>query len=321
MKRLIAKRLIHLLPVLLGMSLAAFFIIQAAPGDFFSQMALNPEISPETISLMKQEFGLDKPVAVQYLYWLKNLALGNLGISFSYHLPVTTLIRFRLLNTLSLAFFSMMLSWLIALPLGVFAGYRERSISDRLSSAFAYLSISMPSFFLALLCVYLASKTTFIPIGGTRSVFDIDAGLWSRFVDYFKHLLLPGLVLAFVNIGWLFRLMRNNFIEAYGSPYIRAAWAKGLPVPQIIFRHAFKNALNPMFTILGLEIGSLLNGAALVEIVTNWPGMGSLMLDAVLSQDLYLVMGSLIIGGVLLIAGNLIGDLLLMANDPRIRLS
>jgi len=134
-------------------------------------------------------------------------------------------------------------------------------------------------------------------------------------------MLVPGIILVCVNVGWLFRLMRNNFVEVYRSPYIVAAWAKGLPARTVVFKHAFRNALNPMFTILGLEIGGLLNGAALVEIICGWPGMGSLILEAVLSKDLFLVMGSLVIGGFLLILGNLIGDLLLLFFDPRIRIA
>ncbi|HOK79461.1 MAG TPA: ABC transporter permease [bacterium] len=321
MKTFILKRLLQLIPMLIGMSFISFMIIQSSPGDYFAQMKMNPEISPETIEMMKINFGLDKPVLVQYLLWLKNMCRMDFGISFAYHIPVTTLIKFRLKNTLCLAIFSLFLSWVIAVPLAVLAGYKEGTNIDRMLSIFAYLSISLPSFFVALLFVYFISKTGVLPLGGTRSIFDVNASAFLIFKDYMKHLLVPGLVLCFVNIGWLFRLMKNNFVEVFNTPYILAAWARGLPASSIIFKHTLRNALNPMFTILGMEIGSILNGAALTEIICGWPGMGSLILEAVLSHDLYLVMGALVISGFLLIIGNLIGDILLTIFDPRIRLT
>ncbi|HOJ30482.1 MAG TPA: ABC transporter permease [bacterium] len=321
MKKLILKRLLQLIPMLIGMSFVSFIIIQSSPGDYFAQMKMNPEISPETIEMMRTSFGLDRPLFVQYFFWLKNICKMDFGISFAYHIPVTTLIKFRLKNTLCLAIFSLFLSWVIAIPLAVLAGYKEGTLIDKIFSLFAYLSISLPSFFVALLFVYFISKTGVLPLGGTRSIFDIDANAFLIFKDYMRHLLVPGLVLCFVNIGWLFRLMKNNFIEVYNTPYILAAWARGLPASSVIFKHTLRNALNPMFTILGMEIGSILNGAALTEIICGWPGMGSLILEAVLSHDLYLVMGSLVISGFLLIIGNLIGDILIALFDPRIRLT
>ncbi|MCM8788311.1 MAG: ABC transporter permease [Candidatus Omnitrophica bacterium] len=307
--------------MLIGMSFVSFIIIQSSPGDYFAQMKLNPEISPETIESMRISFGLDRPFLVQYFLWLKNMCKLDFGVSFAYHIPVRTLIKFRLKNTICLAIFSLFTSWLIAVPLAVLAGYKEGTFIDKLFSIFAYLSISLPSFFVALLFVYFISKTNLLPLGGTRSIFEVDASSFALFKDYMKHLLVPGLVLCLVNVGGLFRLMRNNFIETFHTPYVLAAWARGVPCYSVIFKHTLRNALNPMFTILGMEIGSLLNGAALTEIICGWPGMGSLILEAVLSHDLYLVMGSLVISGFLLIIGNLIGDILIAFFDPRIRIS
>jgi len=307
--------------MLIGMSFVSFVIIQSSPGDYFAQMKMNPEISPETIEAMKVSFGLDRPFIVQYFFWLKNICKFDFGVSFAYHMPVRTLIKFRLKNTICLAIFSLFLSWVIAVPLAVLAGYKEGTFIDKFFSTLAYISISLPSFFVALLFVYFISKTGVLPLGGTRSIFEMNASSFVIFKDYMRHLLVPGLVLCFVNIGGLFRLMRNNFIETFHTPYVLAAWARGLPTFSVVFKHALKNALNPMFTILGMEIGTLLNGAALTEIISGWPGMGSLILEAVLSHDLYLVMGSLVISGFLLIIGNLIGDILIAFFDPRIRLT
>ncbi|MCM8828096.1 MAG: ABC transporter permease [Candidatus Omnitrophica bacterium] len=321
MKKLVLKRLLQLIPMLIGMSFVSFIIIQSSPGDYFAQMKMNPEISPETIESMKVNFGLDRPILVQYLLWLKNMCKLDFGVSFAYHIPVRTLIKFRLKNTICLAIFSLVISWVIALPLAVFAGYREGTFIDKIFSMLAYLSISLPSFFVALLFVYFISKTNLLPLGGTRSIFEVDASSFALFKDYMEHLLVPGLVLCLVNVGGLFRLMKNNFIETFNTPYVLAAWARGVPRNSVIFKHALRNALNPMFTILGMEIGGILNGAALTEIICGWPGMGSLILEAVLSHDLYLVMGSLVISGFLLIVGNLIGDILIAFFDPRIRIS
>ncbi len=295
-------------------------IIQISPGDYFTQMAMNPEVSPQTIESMRRDFGLDKPVVIQYFYWLKNIATLNLGESFSYHVPVSFLIKQKLKNTLSLSLFSIFFTWLIAIPMGIFAAVKDGRWQEKTLSFFAYIGISIPSFFIAMLLVFFAARTAALPVGGTTSIFSISATGWEKFIDYMKHLLLPGLALTLSGIGSLFRLMKNNFIEALGSPYITTARAKGLSNGRIYFRHALRNAINPMITIFGYTLSSILSGAALVEIVTNWPGMGRLILDAVLSQDLYLVMASLVIGGILLILGNLIADILIAVADPRVRL-
>ncbi|MCL5408866.1 MAG: ABC transporter permease [Candidatus Omnitrophica bacterium] len=321
MRKLIIKRLLHIIPIIIGMSFISFLMIRFSPGSPFTSLRMNPEISPATIDALKKSFGWNKPPIIQYLDWLKNLCVLNFGISFSYHIPVLTLIKYHLKNTLCLALFSLSLSWVLAVPLGVIAGYREKKFIDKFLSSIAYISISLPSFFVALLFVYFISKTNILPLGGTRSLFGSHVTSYQHFIDYLSHLLVPGLVLTFVNLGWIFRLMRNNFIEVYHSPYITTAWAKGLSTKNVLFRHAFKNAINPMLTILGLEIGSLLNGAALTEIICGWPGMGILILHAVLSKDMYVVMGSLVISGALLILGNLIGDILLLLTDPRIKIS
>ena len=320
MKRYVLRRLLQFIPLIFGMTLISFLIIQLAPGDYFDQLKLNPEISRETLDAMRRSFGLDKPVIVQYLLWLKNILMLNLGQSFAYHVPVSFLIKGRLLNTLALAVFSIVLTWLTAIPLGVYAATREGRWQDRVLSVLAYIGISIPAFFVAMLLVLFAAKTMVLPIGGTSSTFAVDATLWERFWDYLRHLLLPGFALTLAGIGSLYRLMKNNFLEALGSAYVVTARAKGLPESRVLYGHALRNAINPMITIFGYELSGLLSGAALVEIITNWPGMGRLILDAVLQQDLYVVMASLLIGGVLLIAGNLVADLLLAAADPRIRL-
>jgi len=320
MKRFIASRLLQAVPLLFGMSLVSFFIIQLAPGDYFSQLKLNPEISTQTIQAMERSFGLDKPPVIQYFYWLKNICTFNLGESFAYHVPVWFLIRSKLVNTVALSLFSLFLTWLIAIPLGIAAARREGTWQERLISFFAYVGISLPSFFIAMLMVFFAAKTLILPVGGTTSLFGPEIGFWAHFGDYLRHLLLPGLALTLAGFGSLVRLMKNNFLEFLSSPFVVTARAKGLPERTVLYKHVLRNAINPMITLFGYELSGILSGAALVEVVTNWPGMGRLILDAVMAQDLYLVMASLLIGGALLIIGNLVADILLAVVDPRIRL-
>jgi len=320
MRRYIFFRFLQFIPLLLGMTFISFVIIQMAPGDYFTQMQMNPEVSPQTIENLRRTFGLDRPVVIQYFYWLKSLLHLNLGVSFSYHIPVSFLIKQKLKNTLSLSIFSIFLTWLIAIPLGIFAAIKQGRWQEKFLSFLAYLGISVPAFLIAMLLVFFAARTAILPVGGTTSVFYIGATGWEKFMDYLKHLLLPGLTLTLAGIGGLYRLMKNNFLEVLGAPYILTAYAKGLPPSKVYLKHTLRNAINPMITIFGYTLSSVLSGAALVEIITGWPGMGRLILDAVLSQDLYLVMASLLIGGFLLIVGNLIADILIAFADPRVRL-
>lgn len=320
MKRYILKRLIQFIPLLFGMTFISFIIIQLPPGDYFTQLKMNPEISPETIENMRKIFGLDKPLIIQYLYWVKNVFTFNLGESFSYHVPVSFLIKIRLKNTIALSLFSIFLTWVISIPLGIYGAIKEGKWNERIISFLAYIGISIPSFFLAMIIIFFISKTAILPVGGTTSIFYEGATLVEKFFDYLKHLFVPGIILTLSGIGSLYRLMKNNFLEAINSPYIITAYAKGIPAYKIYFKHALRNAINPMITIFGYELSGILSGAGLVEIITGWPGMGRLTLEAVLSQDLYLVMASLLIGGILLIFGNLVADILIAITDPRVRL-
>jgi len=198
-------------------------------------------------------------------------------------------------------------------------GHLQRRWQEKVLSFLAYIGISIPSFFIAMLLVFFFAKHPVLPIGGTRSIFAYKS-TWQIFFDYLKHLLIPGMALTLAGIGSLYRLMKNNFLQEINSPYVITARAKGLPEYKVYYKHALRNAINPMITIFGYELSGILSGAALVEIITGWPGMGRLILESVLSQDLYLVMASLLIGGLLLITGNLIADILIAFTDPRVRL-
>ncbi len=318
MLRYILIRLLQAIPTIIGVTFISFLIIRLAPGDFLDQLKLNPQISEETIERLKELYGLDEPVIIQYFKWLKSAIFFDLGYSFQYHAPVTELILERIPNTLLLSVSSALIAWSIAVPLGMLAGFYEGKTIDRIIQAYAYTFMSIPSFFLAFIFLFIASKTGWFPIGGVMSPNFEELSLPEKILDILHHLFIPAMTLALVSSAGLIRLVRSATIEILNSPMIVMLKAKGVP-KKVIFKHVFKNAMNPFTTLLGYEIASLISGAALIEIITGWPGMGMLMLDAVLSQDLFLVMGGLYIGTIMLIAGNLIADLLLAWIDPRVR--
>ncbi len=308
-----------MIPLVIGITFISFIIIQMAPGSYLDQLKMNPQISKETLKELERAYGLDQPLLVQYFKWLINALKFDLGYSFSYHVPVLELIKERIGNTLFLSITSALLAWSLAVPLGIWAALNPNRWIDKFIQIFSFTFMSIPNFFLAFLLLFVAVKTGLFPTGGATSPDYDQMSLWGKIMDRLWHVSLPAFVLAIGSLAGLVRLVRSAMIEAMQSEYVMFARAKGLPEKEVIFKHALRNALNPFITLLGFEIASLLSGAALVEIIVNWPGMGMLMLDAVLSQDLYLVMGGLYIGAIMLIIGNLIADILLAKVDPRVR--
>ncbi|WPM32795.1 ABC transporter permease [Hydrogenobacter sp. T-2] len=311
-------RLLQAFITLLGVTFLSFLIIKLAPGDYLDQLKLNPQISPETIEALKRQYGLDQNLLLQYVKWLTSALRFDLGYSFQYHAPVSQLIGERVWNTLLLTATSTVLSWLIAVPLGMWAGLKEGTWIDRLIRAYSYAFMSFPSFFLAFVILVLVSKTGYLPVGGPYSPDFHKLSLWGKIVDVLSHLFVPVLTLTLVSSAGLIRLMRSSVIEIKNSPMVVMLRAKGVS-DWVIIKHILRNAMNPFTTLIGYEIAGLLSGAALIEIIVGWPGLGTLMLDAVLSQDLFLVMGGLYIGTIMLLIGNLIADILLAVVDPRVR--
>jgi len=316
-----------MVPLLLAMSFVTFMFIRMAPGDVLAPYRMNPQISEETIHEMERKFHFDKPAIVQYGYWLKSMVVLDFGYSFSKRTPVATVIGAHMLNTLYLALFSIFITWALAIPLGIYCAVNQYKWSDRIFSFVSYIGMSLPSFFLALLLLFAVSSMGELPligklpVGGMKSLnYDSLSGI-GKFFDVLKHMLIPGIVLGTGAIASLQRIMRGNMLEELRAKYVTTARAKGLPENRVVYVHALRNAINPLITIFGYEFAGLLSGAALTEIITGWPGLGSIMLDAVRSQDLFLVMGNMMMGGILLIAGNLLADILLAWSDPRIQLS
>jgi peptide/nickel transport system permease protein len=319
MLRIIFRRILISIPLLLAISFITFLFINLAPGNYFDSLKLNPLISEQTIKLYEARYHMDKPVIIQFGWWLWNMLHLDLGYSFTYHSPVASVIKSRLTNTLILSLAAMIVSWIIAIPLGVLAAVRHNRFLDRIISVSAYFGLSIPSFFLCLLLIYLASLTVFLPAGGMYSANVMELNFLGKLFDLLKHLLIPTTVIAVGAVASLTRITRSNMLEILRQDYITFARAKGLPQRKIIFKHGLRNAINPLITIFGYQLSGLLSGAALTEIISGWPGIGSVMLQAVRSQDLYLVMGAMLIGAVMLIIGNLVADILLTWVDPRLR--
>jgi len=319
MGRFVFKRLLFALPLLLGISFLTFLFIQLAPGDFLDNLRLNPQISTDTIKLYEEKFHLDKPLIAQYFVWLKNILKGDFGYSFSYKTEVIKVVLSRLFNTFILSLSALIFTWVFVIPLGVMAALWKNKAPDRAMSFISYLGISIPSFFLAFILLYLATFISWLPLGGMRSIHFDELSALGKIIDIGKHLIIPTIVLSFGSICVLQRIMRANLLEVLGSTYILGAKSRGLSKARILYVHALKNAINPMITIFGYQFSALLSGAALVEIILGWPGLGVVTLEAVRAQDLYLVMGSVLSGGVLLILGNLLADVMLAWFDPRIR--
>jgi peptide/nickel transport system permease protein len=322
MIRYIARRLVLLGPLIVGITFVSWAAIQLAPGsgDYFQQLVLQyPQISPQTIAGLRARFGMDQPPWVQYFHWLWNIVRGDFGLSFAYQVPVTWLIGSRALNTLLLSLTSLVAAWALAIPLGIYSAVHQYSLTDGLLSAGAFVAISVPSFFSALLLLYAAFWSHLVPLQGLTSVNYDSLSLGGKVLDVAWHLVLPTVALGVFSVGGLMRYMRNNLLEVLRADYVKTARAKGVAERRVIARHAVRNAINPLVTLFGFELGGLLSGAAFVENILGYPGLGRLVLEAVLKKDVFVVMGSLLMGSVLLILGNLTADILLAYFDPRIR--
>ncbi len=316
-------RLLEGLITLFLASLLSFIIIQLAPGSYLDTLQQNPKISPETLQDLKVQFGLDQPWYVQYGRWLVQVVTQfNFGQSFVYNRSVASLLLERIPATLLLAITSIFLTWAIAIPLGIISAVKQNTYLDRSLRVISYLGQGFPSFITALLLLILAqSLSPLLPVGDMTSI-DFAEFSWPRkMLDIGWHMILPTITLSITSFAGLQRLMRGQLLDVLRQDYIQTARAKGLPENRVIYIHALRNAINPLITLLGFEFASLLSGAFIAEFFFNWPGLGRLILQAVTAQDLYLVMGSLMMGATLLIVGNLLADLLLKFTDPRIQLS
>ncbi len=320
MLKYIVRRLIIMIPELFVISFMVFMIMWAAPGDFLDQYRMDPSVSPEFLEALEKELGLDKPPIVQYGIWLKNVLTGNFGYSFYYRRPVSDLIWSRVFATVILSLSSFFFSWILGIIAGVFSALKKYSIWDKILTVVAFSGIAIPGFFLALLLLYIAANTGWFPISGMVSIGHDQMSAWERFKDITWHLVLPTIALGFGSFASLMRYMRGSLLDVLNEDYVMFARAKGLPERMVIYKHALRNAINPMITFLGYSISGLLGGSVIIENIFAWPGMGRLVYQALIQQDVYLVMASAVISAVMLVLGNLVADILLAAVDPRVRL-
>lgn len=320
----IIKRLLFMIPMLIGITLICFVVMHLAPGsptDMETQM--NPRVSAEMKERLRAMYDLDKPLHVQYLKWAKKLLVLDLGTSFSSdRRPVADKILERLLITVTLNTLSMLLILLVAIPIGVLSAVRQNSLFDRITGVFVFIGFAMPTFWLALLLMILFGvQLGWLPISGIRSLNYEYLPAGKAFVDLIRHLIMPVLLSAFGGLAGFSRYMRANMLEVIRQDYITTARAKGLSERVVIYKHALRNAMLPVVTILGLSVPGLIGGSVIFETIFAIPGMGQLFYMAVMSRDYPTIMGILFIGALLTLLGNLLADVSYALVDPRIRVS
>lgn len=324
MLQYIFKRLIFMVPLLIGITIICFTVMHLAPGsptDLQTQM--NPRVSAEAKERLRTMYELDKPLHQQYWSWVKKLAVLDLGKSFSSdHRPVADKILERLPITILLNILSMLLILLIAIPIGILSAVHQDSLFDKITSVFVFVGFAIPTFWLALLLmIFFGVNLSWLPISGIRSLNYEYLPAGAAFWDLIKHLILPVLLSAFGGLAGLSRYMRSNMLEVIRQDYIMTARAKGLSERVVIYKHALRNALLPVITILGLSIPGLIGGSVIFETIFAIPGMGQLFYMSVMARDYPVVMGILFIGAALTLLGNLIADVSYAVADPRIRVS
>jgi peptide/nickel transport system permease protein len=322
--RYMVKRLIFMIPLLLGITIICFSVMHLAPGsptDLETQM--NPRASAEYRERLKSMYDLDKPLHEQYLLWVTKLVKLDLGVSFSQdRRPVADKILERIPITIAINVMSMVLIVIIAIPIGILSAVYRDSLFDKVTSVFVFIGFAMPTFWLALLLMILFGvHLGWLPISGIRSLNYEYLPPGKAFLDLIAHLILPVMLSAFGGLAGLSRYMRSNMLEVIRQDYIMTARAKGLSERAVIYKHALRNALLPVITILGLSIPGLIGGSVIFETIFAIPGMGQLFYMSVMARDYPVVMGILFIGAVLTLVGNLIADVSYALADPRIRVS
>lgn len=320
----IAKRLLWMVPLLLGISIINFGIMHLAPGDPVAMLA-GRQATAEQKDHMRQLYGLDKPIFVQYVRWLGQMLKGDFGRSYVDGRPVSEHILERLPYTLYLNFVVAVLIYAVSIPVGIISALKQYSRFDHTVTFFAFLGQALPSFWFALLLIYavLSLRIDWLPIAGVASIgVNVQtAGLGATILDRLRYLILPTIVIAFGDMAGVTRYMRSSMLEVVRQDYVRTARAKGLPEKVVIIKHALRNALLPIVTLLGAELPLLFSGSAIIETIFSWPGIGLLGVNAVFQRDYMLVMAINMIGAVLMVVGNLISDILYALVDPRIKYS
>ncbi|MEH6942659.1 ABC transporter permease [Bacillus sp. JJ722] len=310
----IIRRILIAIPILIGVTILNFLIINMAPGSPID-MIVDPNLSPEVLEAQKDALGLNAPLYVQYFNWLLNLLQGNLGYSLITFQPVSSIIMERIGPTILLMLTALIVALLIAIPLGILSAIKQNSTIDYLATGGAFLGISIPNFFLSLGLIYVFSlQLGILPSGGMGTIGE-EGGFW----DTTLHLVLPALVLVTGIAGKKIRFVRSSVIETLGQDYLRTARAKGLKETVVINKHALRNALIPIITIIGLDIPVLFAGAVVTEQIFSWPGIGQLTISAIMSRDYTTLMGLNLVAAIIVLLANLMTDITYSIVDPRIK--
>lgn len=317
--RYLSRCFLHTLLLLAATTFVTFLFTTLAPGNYFDEMRLNPQISPETLNALEAHYDFDKPLVVRYGAWLKSLARGEMGYSFAYNSPVRPLLAVRARNTLFLTVTATLLAWMIALPLGVWSAEYAGRWLDRAVTGFSAILLVIPDIALGLGFLLIAAHSRWLPAGGMASIGAELLPLAERSWDFMRHIFLPATILILSAQPILVRHIRAAVAESLGEGFIRAAEAHGIPRRRLLWRYALRAAANPLISLFGFSIGALLSGSLLVEVITSWPGLGPFLLEAILARDLYVVIGGVLLATVFLVVGNLIADVALYWADPRIR--
>ncbi len=319
MRRYILQRVVQSAVVLLGLSLLVFTLLVYTPGDPVELIAeSNPDVQPADVQRLRQYYGLDDPFSLRYLKWLRAVAQGDFGYSRTYSLPVITLIGQRLGNTLLLAGTAFVIAFVAGTAVGVYSALHQYSVADYGFTAFSFAGLAMPNFWQGIVLILVfAVWLPLFPAGGMTTP-GVTAG-WPAILDRLWHLVLPVVVLATSGMASWARYTRSSMLEVIRQDYVRTARAKGLAEGKVVGRHALRNALLPIITLVALSIPGVLNGAVLTETVFSWPGMGLLLFQAVLGHDFNVAMAVLLLLGLVTVGANLLADLAYAAVDPRIR--
>lgn len=319
MIRFLARRLMRAVFVLLGVSVLAFVLIDLAPGEYFQELRLNPQIARETVAALRVEYGLDQPLPIRYARWLQSVLRGELGFSFAYNRPVWPLLRTRIGNTLILTITALVCSWVIAIPLGVWMASRAGRWVDRISGIGSTLLLATPDVLVALGLLAFALRTGWLPTGGMHAPTSAETEVFRKTKDLALHLILPVCALSVGMLPVLVRHVRSAMLDVLHSPFMVAARGHGIPRHRLLFGHALPAAANPLISLFGISVGVLLSGSLLIEVIMSWPGVGPMLLQAILERDPHLVIAAVLFSTVFLVAGSMLADIFLYIADPRIR--
>ena len=312
--RYIARRLLHGLLLLVGVSVLSFVFADLAPGDYFSALRTDPRVSAETVAALRARSGLDRPLPVRYAAWVASVLRGDFGYSLAYNSPVGPLLWARVRATLLLTGTATLLAWLLALPLGIWNATARGTWADSVSKVVLSFMLAIPDLLLAIVFLMLAVETGYFPTGGM-----VSPGP-ERVKDVAWHLVLPVAVLVLGMLPTLVRHVRASMAEAIDSPFALSARAQGIPRRRLLFRHLLPAAANPLISLFGFSLGTLLSASLLIEVVMGWPGLGQLFLEAIMARDFALVLAVVMLSASFLVVGNLLADILLYRMDPRIRM-